>query len=501
NVSNLTVVDGFIITGGNAVDGATSGGGWYNDGSGTGNSSNPSIRNIVFSGNQANNGGALYNEGSNNGMASPLVTECDFLGNTATLSGGAMYNSGLENGTSSPEIINSVFSINKAAGGGAISNGASNGGESSPVLVNCIITGNIAGAGGGMYNEINNGTCSPSIINCVFVRNTAANYGGAMFNNGFMGTCNPDIVNSIFYNNVSNDQHSVFSNSAGAAPTIQNSLIDVDFITLDGGGGTIDAGNNLFETDPQFVSASSEDFRLMPVSAAIDAGENTANTEMEDLDGLSRIYNGTIDMGAYEWRPYCRQDTVYLDENGEGMAVVTDLIGELPSFLGCVIDTVVVIPTISCADTAVLYDLFVIREGVDTLLRCTDTIWVLDTVSPVIDMIGMELSVNEDCMAVMPDLSIYVSDNCALDTIIQSPEVGTPLGVPGSIVMVELTAVDSSGNETSISFQFEVVEVAPMVPLNCAAVIAPSINTEGQIQLQVIEVAQNATCLPVQDVQ
>src|SRR5690606_35402639 len=236
-------------------------------------------------------------------------------------------------------------------------------------------------------------------------------------------------------------------------------------------------------------------------NAAIDDVDISANTEMEDLDGLSRIYNGTIDMGAYEWRPYCRQDTVYLDENGEGVADVTNLIGELPSFLGCVIDTVVVIPTISCADTAVLYDLFVIREGVDTLLRCTNIIWVLDTVSPVIDMIGMELSVNKDCMAVMPDLSPFVSDNCALDTVIQSPEAGTLLGLPGTIVIVDLMAVDSSGNESSISFDFEVVEVAPMVPLNCAAVIAPSINSDGQIQLKVIAVAQNATCLPVHDVQ
>src|SRR5690606_24674898 len=78
---------------------------------------------------------------------------------------------------------------------------------------------------------------------------------------------------------------------------------------------------------------------------------------------------------------------------------------------------------------------------------------------------------------------------------------GTLLGLPGSIVMVELMAVDFSGYESSISFDFEVVEVALMVPLNCAAVIAPSINSDGQIQLKVIEVAQNATCLPVQDVQ
>ncbi len=194
------------------------------------------------------------------------------------------------------------------------------------------------------------------------------------------------------------------------------------------------------------------------------------------------------------------QDTAYLNENGEGVFVESNLIGELPEFNGCMIDTVLAVPSITCGDTAVVYELFLIRDGVDTVFRCSDTIWVLDTLPPVIDMIGMEVAVNEDCMAIMPDLSGYVSDNCALDTIIQTPEAGSPLGAPGSMVMVTLMAVDSSGNENSIAFDFEVIEVAPTLPLNCVRVISPSILSDGTISVTISEISPQATCLPVHEV-
>ncbi|WP_236976948.1 right-handed parallel beta-helix repeat-containing protein, partial [Membranihabitans maritimus] len=513
HVSEATVVDGFVITLGYALTGSINarGGGWFNDGSGAGQSSNPTIRNCTFINNEAHYGGALYNEGGvgssilngAGGEASPVITNCRFENNFAATSGGAVYNSGYQ-GISSPVIINStfignttqdrggaimnycisyndidsesspvfnncVFSGNSASLGGAVSNWSELGNNSSPAyalvrasFVNCVFSGNSAEfQGGALDSYCDHGTDSSLFVNCVISGNYAGNNGGAMHLFGDLSI--PEIINSIFYNNSAGSGNPVFHNGS-ANPSIQNSLFDVDFVTVNHNMAVSDNGGNKFETEPLFAYApaasaaptAAGDFRLMSGSPAIDMGDNTANMETEDLDGLSRVYNGTIDVGAYEWREYCKQDTVYLDENGEGIADETELVGELPEFPGCVVDTVLEVPSVSCSDTAVLYHLFLIKDEMDTVLRCTDTIWVLDTISPVIAMEEVELMLDNECMATMPDLSSYASDNCGVENFIQDPAVDENLGLPGEIVMVTLTAIDSSGNETIETFDIEV---------------------------------------------
>ena len=116
------VLDGFIITGGQAAYG----GGMENN-----FSSSPAVSNCIFSGNTASDGGGMYNSSS----ASPTVTNCIFSGNTASSNGGGMFN-----GSSSPKITNCSFSGNRAPNGGGIYN------TSSPVrITNCILYGNSSG--------------------------------------------------------------------------------------------------------------------------------------------------------------------------------------------------------------------------------------------------------------------------------------------------------------------------------------------------------------------
>ncbi|MEM9982430.1 MAG: hypothetical protein AAF734_08035, partial [Bacteroidota bacterium] len=116
NVSSTTIVDGFTIKGGSATGSFpnNNSAGWYNNGR-DGGSSNPTIRNCLFTENNADAaGGGLFNDG-NNGEASPIITYSRFDRNRGGIAGGAgMYNTGNVNGISSPIITNCTFTRNLA---------------------------------------------------------------------------------------------------------------------------------------------------------------------------------------------------------------------------------------------------------------------------------------------------------------------------------------------------------------------------------------------------
>jgi predicted lipoprotein with Yx(FWY)xxD motif len=120
--NGTAVLDGFTITGGNAVVSPTSGGGMYSVGG------SPTVRNVVFTGNAAGTlGGGMYNRSGSN----PTVVNVVFFRNNAGQYGGGMCNS-----ASSPVLINTTFTRNRAAiGGGGMYNNPS----ASPQIVNTIM--------------------------------------------------------------------------------------------------------------------------------------------------------------------------------------------------------------------------------------------------------------------------------------------------------------------------------------------------------------------------
>lgn len=154
NVSSQTVVDGFVISDGNAdanVDPGhpyRSGGGWYNDGSGFGNQSSPFIANCIFRGNRAKGGGALFNNAEGGGTA-PALINCVFIDNQATYGGGAIFIHG-RNAISQPSIENCQFVNNQAAFGAGIFTACSNE-DIEPLVDHCIFANNKAQHGSGLF--------------------------------------------------------------------------------------------------------------------------------------------------------------------------------------------------------------------------------------------------------------------------------------------------------------------------------------------------------------
>ncbi len=214
------------------------------------------FRNTTFAHNLAEYGGAIYLS-----SAAPLLENCIISGNSAAYSGGGIYNYA----------------------------------ASSPILVNVQLTGNAAyAAGGGIYNDAS----SPRLINATIAGNFSASL---MEASGVHNTplSIPEIHNSIVWGNLPAD----YSGNLDASSSYN--LV---------GGLTGDAGwsaDQLFVA-PQHATMSGGvtygNFALKEESPAINAGDpSTASgwgglqMSPTDLAGNTRIQNGRIDLGAFEY--------------------------------------------------------------------------------------------------------------------------------------------------------------------------------------------------------
>ncbi len=276
-ISGLTIKNGFIT---NSNPQQASGGGIYCV------DTMPVISNCVFVDNNAYIGGGLifgtvYDTSflSNRaefggGFAGGIAYNCLFEDNTAYVTnnnnpygnGGAVYGA---------KIYNCILKNNTASG--VYGNGGGmGGGSASSVAYNCLFIGNSAtgavgyGNGGGAYDITAN--------NCTFFGCTATGDGGGVFDG--------DIRNSIvWYNTASNNENDI----AGDASVRYSCSPDVN----NGVDGNI-------TNEPSFKNKFTGNVRLRGGSACADAGTNLYVVGDYDLDGVIRIVNGIVDMGAYE---------------------------------------------------------------------------------------------------------------------------------------------------------------------------------------------------------
>ena len=249
------VLDGFIITGGNA-DGST----------------------------EDNRCGAGLHINQSSDLT---LTNCTFRLNCAELAGGGLYSNSIN-----LTVAGCTFLDNSAGTGGGM---GLHGDQTT--LINCIFSGNSAFDGGGIDCH-----CTEvSLTNCTLVANTASSeyfYRGG-------GICGDDdtvmmLTNCIFWGNSDIDGMS------------QQAQIDhdsfpqthVNFCCVQGWTGDL-GGTGNFGTDPCFANANNSDYHLLPGSSCIDTGDPNfiAEPNDTDLDGRPRVIGCRIDMGAYEYSP------------------------------------------------------------------------------------------------------------------------------------------------------------------------------------------------------
>ncbi len=240
-------------------------------------------------------GGGLWCENN----TSATVSNCVIVGNAADQSGGGAYRgvlidctltgnwcgSGGGGASRDSYLYNCLVKANRAY------NGA---GTRGAYLYNCLVTGNQA------RNNIG-GTYYGSIFNCTVAGNTALGAGGVggVFSASYMHNC------IVYFNTGPNGATANWSTMATAGRWLNNCTTPTNTAA-----GMWTAGN--ITDDPRFMNRDAGNYRLRGNSPCRDGGSN-ASFDMygypkypmsKDLDGKPRIFpkNGTVDIGAYEYK-------------------------------------------------------------------------------------------------------------------------------------------------------------------------------------------------------
>jgi len=279
-------------------------------------------------------GGAIFNLN-----ASPLVDKTIFTSNSSTGNPTGFFEGGgggaVHNANGMPTYLDCFFSENSTGGNSSSNGGAAVNRSDGDTLIikyiNCVFANNNGDAFGGAIMNWTR-TIDPMMVgivesrftNCTFFGNTAGR-GGAIYNSAFTNPDDSQGLTTILENCVlGTNTSTVEGGQLFTSPTIDAEAVNtIQFSLIEGSGGSgagwdtslgTDAGNNI-DDNPNFsntadidgadnIPATTDDgLTLQSPSPAINVGNNVATDLMgitEDIAGSMRIFNGTIDLGAYE---------------------------------------------------------------------------------------------------------------------------------------------------------------------------------------------------------
>lgn len=233
---------------------------------------------VITQGNADNNvfGGGVYINNVDTGFATcPLIDQCKIIGNYADYGGGFYISE-----TAAAFVNRCVLTQNNAqiAGGGAYTKG-------SVALQNCLINANHSDGEGGALQCLSN--AQVVIRSTTIAQNTANTFGGLG-----SSSANIDFYNSILWGNRD-------VNGGNQQFDIRQVNVNFDYTCIEFIGDEL-VGNGNTDLNPRFLNEFGNDgipatgdelFRLLQQSPLIDAGDNSQVFSLIDLAGNDRQIN------------------------------------------------------------------------------------------------------------------------------------------------------------------------------------------------------------------
>lgn len=149
-------------------------------------------------------------------------------------------------------------------------------------------------------------------------------------------------------------------------------------------------------------------------------------------------------------------------------AIVPDLTGNVVATDACGIAAITQSPAPGTTMTSSTLVTISVRDNSGNVSTCSASVSLLDNTPPTFTAApnGRNVSADQDCNALMPDLSTSASatDTCSAVTFSQSPAAGT--SIEGTVTAT-LTARDSAGNTTNTTVSVTVIDDTAPVITSC----------------------------------
>ncbi len=202
-------------------------------------------------------------------------------------------------------------------------------GNCTPLFINCSIEKNKTNPIIGNFGAMSCVTyATPIFINCMIVDNYGDICSGisSIYSGEDIYVINSTIVDNdncsegtirLVYNSHITLINTILRNEPATEiwfhPMYDPNSATIEYCNIEGGSlavainnnGTLNWGEGNIDEDPMFVGGDPFSYELLSGSPCIDAGtpDTTGlNLPSTDLAGNPRIYNGRIDIGAYEWQ-------------------------------------------------------------------------------------------------------------------------------------------------------------------------------------------------------
>ena len=265
------------------------GGGQYGGGIYIGSDSNPMFRNVTIKNNISDEGagGGIYCMDNSN----PIFENVKISNNSADIVAGVKL---VESNTI---FINCIISNNTTNPPYNTTAGISCSNECSLVLINTMLIKNSGPERAGIY--LRNNSYSTTVNNS-FGDNNGNNTTIYLEENG-----NIELINSILWDNTENEIVFYENYEPNYAEISYTDIKGGESGIQTNGNGTYYWGPGNINENPMFVDTLNNNYQLRNNSPCIDAGtpDTTGlNLPGTDLAGNPRIYNGRIDIGAYEYQ-------------------------------------------------------------------------------------------------------------------------------------------------------------------------------------------------------